>query len=171
MIVLGRVAAPFGIKGWVKIDPYGDDPLAWGEMSTWWLSRDADAADEHWQAHELRECRAHGNQLIVAFIGIDDRNAAETLRGMLVGAPRDALPAPDEDEYYWADLTGLRVINGADEELGTVAGLLSTGAHDVLRVVSADVEQAERLIPFVAAYVLAVERDNGIIRVDWQADW
>jgi hypothetical protein len=92
-----------------------------------------------------------------------DRTAAEAMKGLLVGAPRDALPTTDEDEFYWADLVGLEVINAAGERLGKVAGLIETGANDVLRVVGDD--GTERLLPFVSAVVLAVEKEAGLIRL------
>ena len=79
---------------------------------------------------------------------------------------------PAEGEYYWGDLVGLDVVNEADEALGTVSGLLSTGAHDVLQVQSGEGKGAvERLIPFVAAYVLDVDLAARRIRVSWQKDW
>jgi len=79
------------------------------------------------------------------------------------------LPVPAEDEYYWADLVGLAVVNGAGEALGKVAGLIETGANDVLRVLGDD--GVERLLPFVDAVVLDVDREAGVIRVEWGADW
>jgi 16S rRNA processing protein RimM len=168
MIVLGRIVAPFGVKGWLKIQPFGDDPVSWRTMDCWWLSPDSAAPDEAWQKAGLRTCRAHGKGLIVALEGIADRSAAEGLEGFFVGAPREALPPAGKDEYYWADLTGLAVANRQGESLGTVQGLLSTGVHDVLRVADGD---AEYLIPFVAAYVDDVDLVSGRIVVDWQKDW
>lgn len=168
MIVLGRIVAPFGIKGWVHIAPQGDDPESWADMSQWWIGRDADAPEEAWTPLPLRGHRIHGAGLVVHFEGYDDRTAAETLKGALIAAPREALPEPDEDEWYWADLVGLKVVTLADEPLGTVAGLLTTGVHDVLRVVE---DKQERLIPFVAAYAKEVDTDAGLIRVDWDKDW
>ena len=75
-----------------------------------------------------------------------------------------------EGEYYWADLTGLKVRNLQDEALGVVVGLISTGAHDVLRVRD-DEADTERLIPFVDAYVPQVDVAAGWITADWQKDW
>jgi len=106
---------------------------------------------------------------VVLLDGVDDRTAAEAMKGVLVGAPRDALPETDEDEFYWADLIGLDVINTAEERLGKVVGLLETGAHDVLRVVGDD--EVERLLPFVAAVVLTVDKEAQQIRVEWGSDW
>lgn len=168
MIVLGRVVAPFGVQGWVKIHPFGDDPLAWRRMGQWWLSDRDDADQGEWQAYRLKGCRVHGKGLVAAFEGVADRTAAEQLGGKYIGAPREALPETGEDEYYWIDLVGLTVANRAGERLGTVESLLETGAHDVLRVTDGD---NERLIPFVAAYVLAVDVAGGTITVDWEADW
>lgn len=168
MIVMGRIVAPFGVQGWIKIHPFGDDPLSWRKMRQWWLAEDPEAPDESWTPLTLRACRAHGKGLIAAFEGVDDRNGAEALEGRYVGAPRQAMPATAEDEYYWADLIGLAVQNEAGEALGTVAGLLSTGAHDVLQVQDGD---EERLIPFVAAYVLDVDLAARLVRVAWQKDW
>lgn len=168
MVVMGRIVAPFGIKGWVKVQPFADDAPEWGELPTWWLARSDNTPESDWQGFALRECKLHGNILLASLEGVDDRNASEALKGMLVGAPRSALPETSEDEFYWADLTGLKVVNTAEEPLGTVAGLMSTGAHDILQVIEGD---CERLIPFVKAYVLEVDTAAGLIRVDWQKDW
>jgi 16S rRNA processing protein RimM len=91
------------------------------------------------------------------------------MKGVLVGAPREALPQTEDDEFYWADLIGLTVINTAGDVLGKVDGLLETGANDVLRVLAED--KTERLLPFVAAVVLEVDKDAGQIRVEWGLDW
>lgn len=168
MIVLGRIVAPYGVQGWVKIHPFGDDPLAWRQMRQWWLNADSEGAAETWRPVTLRGCRMQGRALVAAFVESPDRNAAEALDGCYIGAPREALPDPGQDEYYWGDLVGMGVENRQGERLGTVAGLLSTGAHDVLQVVDGE---SEHLIPFVAAYVDGVDQDGRLIRVDWQQDW
>jgi len=165
IVVLGRLADPYGIRGWMKLQAFGDDPLSWGNMPVWWMAR----AGESWREVALKGLKAHGDGLLVALEGITDRNAAEALKGVLVGAPRAALPATGEDEFYWADLLDLTVVNTAGEQLGTVAGLIETGANDVLRVVGAD--GSERLLPFVATVVLAVDRAARQIRVEWESDW
>lgn len=168
MIVLGRIVAPFGVQGWVKIQPFGDDPQAWRKMPHWWLSADDKAAPQAWRQVALNACRVHGKSLVAALQDVSDRDAANALSGHYLAAPRAALPPPAEDEFYWADLIGLAVENTAGTALGTVSGLLATGAHDVLQVRDGE---TERLIPFVAAYVLEVDSAAGCIRVDWEADW
>jgi 16S rRNA processing protein RimM len=167
MIVLGRIAAPFGVEGWVKVHPFADDPLAWCQMSRWWLA--ADAPRPNWSPWNLRGCREHGGGLIASFEGVDDRNAAEGLKGLLVAAPREVLPQTGEDEYYWADLIGLDVVNEAGDLFGRVTGLIRAGAHEVLTV--RDEGGHERLLPFVETVVQEVDRASGVIRVIWQRDW
>ncbi len=168
MMVLGRISAPFGIKGWLKIQPFGDDPLSWAQMPDWWICPDADAPADAWRATRQLACQGHGTGLIAQLAASPDRDAAEALKGWFIGAPREAMPAPADDEYFWGDLIDMKVVNLADEPLGKVGSLLSTGAHDVLRVID---DESERLIPFVAHYVIEVDTDDRCIRVDWQKDW
>ena len=165
IVVLGRLADPYGMQGWLRLYPFGDDPLAWGKMPVWWVGTKGGP----WCEYGLKALKAHGDGLVVLLDGVPDRTAAEAMKGLLVGAPRAALPKTDEDEFYWVDLVGLDVVNAAGERLGEVAGLIETGANDVLRVVGDD--GVERLLPFVSAVVQAVEREAGRIRVEWGSDW
>lgn len=167
MIVLGRIVAPFGVQGWLRVHPFGDDPLSWKKMRQWWPGTAPDG--DVWVPYTLTGCKEHGKGGVIAsFAEVPDRNGAEAVDGYYIAAPRDALPKPDADEYYWADLVGLEVRNASGLVLGKVTGLMSTGAHDVLQVQEGEVE---RLIPFVAAYVTAVDIEAGTIRVEWEADW
>lgn len=165
IVVLGRLADPYGVRGWIRLYPFADDPLGWRALPVWWIAREG----EPWREIGLIDLKVHGDGLVVALAGISDRSAAEPLKGMLVGAPREFLPATSEDEFYWGDLIGLVVVNTAGERLGEVTGLIETGANDVLRVVADD--GTERLLPFVAAVVLSVDREAGMIRVEWGSDW
>jgi 16S rRNA processing protein RimM len=164
IVVLGRLADPYGIRGWIRLYAFGDDPLAWREIGAWQIGPEGGP----WREIGLKGLKLHGDGLVVSLDGVDDRGAAEKLKGMLLGAPRAALPETGDDEFYWADLIGLGVVNAAGERLGEVAGLIETGANDVLRVVDGE---TERLLPFVSAVVLAVDREAGLIRVEWGSDW
>jgi 16S rRNA processing protein RimM len=166
MVVLGRIVAPYGVAGWVKVHPFGDDPAAWRKMSRWWVGTDADG--HGWQPRVLKGLRVHGKGLVAKFDGIDDRVAAEGLDGCYFGAPRAELPKTDDDEYYWGDLVGLAVVNEDGEALGSVVSLLDAGANQVLVV--GDGER-ERLLPFVADVVKDVAVDEGRIHVAWGKDW
>lgn len=182
MVVLGRIVGPYGVRGWVHIHPFGDDPLAWKAMSGWWLSKDEGAPAVAWREYSLRDCRLHGDGLVACFMGIEDRNGAEALQGLYMGAPREALPKPSADEFYWVDLLGLEVVNAEGESYGTVVRLLETGANQVLVVHAAAGESGnaknaagervrERLIPFIANVVQDVDQAHSVIRVAWGADW
>lgn len=168
MVVLGRIVVPYGIKGWVKVHPFGDDPAAWRNIPQWWLAQSPEVGD--WAAKKLEGLRFHGKSLIAKFEGVDDRTAAEALDGFYVGAPREDLPQNAENEYYWDDLVGLDVVNEAGESLGKVASLIEAGAHQVL-VVQDEGGQREHLLPFVAGVVKEVAVAAGCIRVAWGKDW
>ena len=168
MIVLGRIVAPFGLHGWVKVHPFADDPDAWCHMPHWWLAAAAEAEPASWVRYKVEDAHVRANGLMVKFEGVTDRSAAEAIDGRYVGALREALPQTAIDEFYWADLVGLEVINTEGKRLGKVSGMLSTGAHEVLRV--QDGEQ-ERLLPFVAQVVKVVDTVRGVMNVEWSADW
>ncbi|MDR3323180.1 MAG: ribosome maturation factor RimM [Zoogloeaceae bacterium] len=165
-VILGRVAGPYGLQGFVRVQPFGDDPLDWQAMSEWWLAPTETGA---WRPLTLEKFRAHGEGFVASFADITDRNAADRLKGWYIGVPRASLPPPAENEFYWDDLMGLLVENEAGEALGTVHGLMETGANDVLRVV--DASGVERLLPFVDAVVKTVDLPKRRITVAWGLDW
>jgi len=169
LITLGRVTAPWGVKGWIKVTPFADTPGDLCGLTPWWLGR-----GETWRAYDVAEARPHGVSVIARLVGCDDRDAAAALKGSEIAVPRSALPAPGADEYYWADLIGLKVVNLQDEVLGEVTGLMGTGANDVLRVADRREDaqsERERLVPYVAHVIREVDLARGEIRVDWGLDW
>lgn len=159
---MGRIAAPFGVKGWVKVQPYSEDPGALMDFESWRVGHGEQHA--HYTVESIQD---HGTALVAKLGGIDDRNAAYALRGQEVAVAKRDLPPPEENEFYWSDLIGLTVINREGIELGKVANLMETGAHDVLVVKG----QREHLIPFVAAFVGTVDQAKGMIEIDWGEDW
>jgi 16S rRNA processing protein RimM len=162
MIVMGRVAAPFAVSGWVRIQVFTERPDGLLAYRDWWLRRDG-----QWRQAMVEEAAVHGRVVVAKLKGCDDREAAAALRGCEVAVPRAALPRNAEGEYYWADLEGLRVCNLQHQELGYIAGLIDTGANRVLVVRG----ERERLIPFVGAVVQSVDLARGEVAVDWGADW
>jgi 16S rRNA processing protein RimM len=165
LAVVGRIAAAFGVRGWVKVQLFGPEASALLDESSWHLKRPNEA-----EFHEVTplEVAPHGKGLIAQLEGMTERDAAAAAVGTQIAIPRAALPARAEGEYYWAELIGLAVINRAQEALGSVTGLMETGAHDVLVVKDGD---TERLLPMVAAVIDKVDLDAGEIRVDWGRDW
>ena len=170
IVVLGRLTGAYGVRGWVRIQPSGDDPLAWGTIDTWWIGRAREkAATPLWQPYSLLQCRLHGNEVVARLEGVEDRDAAEELKGALLGIVRADLPEPEEGAYYWGDLIGMRVTGYGGTKLGTVDRLLETGANDVLVVV--DDEGKERLLPFVEAVIGRVDRELRLIEALWDPEW
>jgi 16S rRNA processing protein RimM len=160
---MGRVAAPHGVKGWIKVVPFAAAPDALARHARWWIG-----ARGEWEEAEVVETAPHGTVLAARLAGCTDRDAAARLRGREVAVPRAALPEPAPGEYYWADLIGLEVVTAKGEPLGSVTGLFSTGPHDVLRVGEG---KRERLLPFVETVVRKVDVAARRIEVDWGLDW
>ena len=166
MVLLGRVLAPFGVKGWVKVEPFTESPDTLRSLAEWRLGRgDPDAA---WMPVSVAESAEHSGNIVARFEGCGDRDAALEYRGMGVAVPRSLLPPAKPGEYYQADLVGWNVLNEQGEELGRITGLFSNGAHEVLRVGHAG---GERLVPFVPAFVRGVDAEAGVVRVAWHSDW
>jgi 16S rRNA processing protein RimM len=161
-VVMGRIAAPFGIKGWVKVQPFTEDPGTLLDFESWRVGRDAQ------QTHYTVEAaQDHGKALVAKLAGIDDRDAAYALRGQEISVAKSALPPPQENEFYWSDLIGLKVVNRQGIELGTVDSLMESGTNDLLVVKGT----REHLIPFIAAFVGQVDLAGGTIEVDWGEDY
>ena len=126
---------------------------------------------------KIIEAKSHGDGIVACAHGIDDRPAAQALRGALICVARSSFPTADPDEFYWVDLIGLRVVNRDGHALGVVLGLIDTGPHAVLRIApdagregAALAPADETLIPFVAAYIDAVDLNGHQITVDWSLD-
>ena len=114
--------------------------------------------------------REQGDAIVATAQELPDRTAAEAVKGARVFVSRGSFPTPDEDEYYWVDLIGLDVFDRSARLLGRVDHLIETGPHCVLAVQGPDAATAQRLIPFVAAYVDRVDIAGRRIEVDWADD-
>lgn len=160
MVAMGRVVAPYGIYGWLKVQPDTATVKSLLDYADWWLG-----GSGQWRQWNVEHARVHGNTVLVKLRGVDDRDAAFAFKGQLVAVPRAQLPPAAEDEYYWTDLIGLGVRNQQQVDLGRVADVFATGANDVLVV--RDDAARERLLPFVAQVVLKVDLAAGSMLVDW----
>jgi 16S rRNA processing protein RimM len=161
---MGRVAAPHGVHGALKIRPLSEDPAALLAYRTWWLQM----REGEFAPYPVRGARTQGDALVAHFAGVESREAAFALRGAEVALPREALPSPGEDEYYQGDLVGMRVTNREGVDLGVLEDFVESGAHPIARVV--DLAGIERLIPWVGAYVDGVDTADRRIDVDWPAE-
>lgn len=167
LIEVGHISGAYGIRGWARIAPYSADAGAMLQVKDWWL----DLPDMH--NVKVLQARKQGDEVVALFSGIDNREAAEALRGSVVFISRSHFPALPEDEYYWVDLIGLSVFNRRGDALGTVKGLIDNGAHPVLQVTVENSENKVRelLIPFVDQFIGDVDREGGKITVDWELDY
>ncbi len=164
MVIMGRIVAAYGIKGWVKIQPYTEYLDSLLDYRSWWIGREGGP----WREVEVRQSEAHNKTLVAELPDCPDRSAAEKLKGLLIAVPRSNLPKQGKDEYYWSDLIGLAVVNEEGVQLGAVSGFLETGANHVLSVAN---DSGEILIPFVASAIKQVDLKNRTILVDWSADY
>lgn len=159
---MGRVSAPFGVKGWVRVQLYAESAENLVPHEFWWLG-----SGSEWRPYQVTRAERRGAALVAKLEGCDDRDAAAALRGREIAVARDELPQTGANEWYWTDLIGLEVKNAAGEVLGRLTRILRTGANDVLVVEG----ERERLIPFIEDVVREVDLAAGAIRVEWSADY
>ena len=163
-ILMGRIHGAFGVRGELKLESFSNPP----EAIFRYLPLTLRTAQGVEREVEGARGRATGKGIVMRLPGIEDRDAAEALRGAELYVPREALPPPAPGEYYWVDLEGLRVVNTGGVDFGVVSHLFSTGANDVLVARG----ERERMIPFVQPdYIVSVDFDAGVVTVDWDAEF
>ena len=170
LVLVGYVSGAFGIHGWVKVHPYSRDAAALLSSKTWWIDR------PDWRVIARSEAKLHGDDVVARLEGVNDRNAAEAMKGTTVKISRKQFPPVAEGEFYWIDLLGLQVVNLQGDILGVVRDLMDNGAHPILRVAAADIPEAElhkheKLIPFVEHFVKEVDQAGKKIHVEWGSDY
>jgi 16S rRNA processing protein RimM len=167
MVVMGRVVAPYGVYGWLKVVPDTEALDGLFDYDHWWLGKGSD-----WREYKVETAKVHNDVLLVKLVGINDRDAAFACKGKQVAVPRDQLPEPDENEYYWSDLIGLAVKNKVGIDFGNIIDVFETGANDVLVVNKhGALKSEEKLLPFIAAVVLEVDLEAKTMLVDWDEDF
>ncbi len=161
-LVVGRITRPHGVHGELTVEVRTDDP----ELR---LAVGAVLATEPASAGPLTVggTRWHSGRLLVTFTGIDDRNAADELRGTLLVVDSADLEEPtDADDFRDHQLIGLAVIAPGGEQVGTVTDVLHYGQDLLVVAGSGERAGAEILIPFVSAIVSDVDVAGGRLRVD-----
>lgn len=159
---MGRIVAPYGVHGWVKIQPFTQTLDSLFDYEHWWIGESSG-----WREADIDEARIYGKVIIAKFVACEGRDAALALKGKEIAVSRSDMPAAGEDEYYWSDLIGLRVNNLQKIDLGEIKDVFATGANDVLVVQG----ERERLIPFTAQAVQSVDLAARCMLVDWDADF
>ena len=164
-ILIGTIMGAFGVRGEVKIQSHTVPETAIFRYQPW-LLRDARGTERTLEGGVRGRSGAKG--VVATIPGVEDRDAAEALRGTDIHVPREALPPPKPGEYYWVDLEGLRVETIEGLALGHIDHLFATGANDVLVVRG----ERERLIPFLQPDVVTrVDFDAGLVVVDWDPEF
>ena len=164
--VVAKVGAPFGLKGQLRLWSFTDPVDNVCDYHHWYIKRPKGP----W--HKLEGCRIDrmGQKLMIHFKGCDNPEQARQYTHALLGVDRGEFAPLESDECYWADVSGLRVINQQACQLGVVDYVLETPANPVL-VVQSQGQNNPILIPWVKAYVLDINLDDEVIRVDWEATW
>jgi 16S rRNA processing protein RimM len=147
-ILLGRIAAAHGVRGEVLIKPFTERPrdiAAYGPLD-----------DGRGRTLQIEAVRVTPKGVVAAIAGIGDRNAAEALKGTPLYVDRDCLPAPDEGQFYHADLIGLAAVDPGGRPLGEVVAVHNHGAGDILEVRLAETGRSE-LVAFTDAFVPEVD--------------
>jgi 16S rRNA processing protein RimM len=126
LIILGVIGAPHGVKGEVRVKSSTADPLDIGGYGPVTLPDG--------RRLKVKSVRPGGEVVIVKLEGVNDRNAAEALKFQTLAVPRDRLPPPDENDFYHADLIGLRCETADGGLVGHVAAVHDFGAGDILDI-------------------------------------
>ncbi len=163
VVTVGRVGKTHGLKGWLRLYSYTEPLDNLLSYQPWLLKKGND-----WEPANVEDKQMRGQQLLVKFAGFDVPETARALTNSYIGVTRQTLPELPDGEYYWIDLQGLTVVNTTGIELGKMDHIFDTGANPVM-VVEGD---KQLLIPYVHDhYVLDIDIDKQLIRVDWELDY
>ncbi len=162
MVVVGRIGRIFGIKGWMKLHSFTEPMENILNYKQWYIFM-----GNSWEPITPEDIKIHGKGLLIKFLDLNTPEQAQIYTNADIGITSDQLPKLTTNDYYWSDLEGLKVINTAGEELGTVAYLFATGANDIMVVKGSK----ERLLPYIKQVVLKVDLQQGTILVDWGLDF
>jgi 16S rRNA processing protein RimM len=160
---MGRLLGPFGLEGWIKVNVFTETPAALGAFDRW-----AVRTPQGWRELALEDFAVHSKGPVAKFAGCNHRHAAAALNGAEVAVSRAALGEAAAGTLYQIDLLGLEVVDSAGARLGEVERFFQAGDAAVMVVRGA--ANHERMIPFVDAYVKAVDREARRITVDWKGE-
>jgi 16S rRNA processing protein RimM len=168
-IVLGKISSVYGVKGWVKVFSYTEPMDRILEYGDWTLRQGQTMIPV-----EVDKGRSHGKGMVAHLKGVDDREVAKKYSGAEICVPKDRLPELDEGEYYWYELEGLAVVTTNNVVLGEVDHLMAAGpGNDVIVVKGSanSIDKRERLIPYVDQFVLDIDLEEGVLKVDWDPEF
>ncbi len=157
-VCVGAIAGAFGVRGEARLKPFTEDPQAvasYGPVET----------EDGARSFTLKISRPIGDGLAVWLSGVKTREEAEALKGTRLYVSREALPEPEEDEFYHADLIGLKVEDLKGEPLGVVRSVQNYGAGDFLEIVTPG-RKAPALMPFTRETAPKIDLKGGRLVAD-----
>ena len=150
---VGQIVNTFGVKGFVKVNPFTDDAERFEELKTVYICK-----KDGMQKVEIQEVKYHKNMVLLKIKGIDDMNEAEKVKGLYLKIDRKDAKKLPKDTYFIADLIGLDVYSDENKYLGKVEDIFSTGANDVY-VVKND-EGKQILLPSIPEVLKTIDLEN-----------
>jgi 16S rRNA processing protein RimM len=160
-VELGRIGAPFGVKGWMHVDSYTDPSDGLLGYPHWVLR----IGSGERITRRVAEGHPQGDRLVARLDGVEDRDAASALTGAVIEVQRAEMPPPGKRQYYRADLVGLAVRNLEGVQLGNVMQFVDAPTGPVMVV--RDAEGREHWVLATPQYLRKVEVDAGLILVNW----
>jgi 16S rRNA processing protein RimM len=150
---VGQIVNTFGVKGFVKVNPFTDEPERFEELKTVYVCK-----KDEMQKVEIEEVKYHKNMVLLKLKGINDMNMAESLKGLYLKIDRKDAKKLPKDTYFIADLLGLDVYSDKDEYLGKVDDIYSTGANDIYVIKNEEGKQI--LLPGIPEVLKTIDLEN-----------
>ena len=169
---MGRLGSTYGLKGFLKVQSFTEQPENLFSYAPWYLKR----RGQDWREVEVEAWKPHGDGFIVKLKAIDVKEEAALLTGMDIGIKRSSLPALSGDEIYLVDLEGCTVLGLGGVNLGIVSRVVDQGAAPIMVVSPSDQPKGgpreERLIPYVRGPIVSkVDLEAKTIWVEWGEDY
>ena len=161
-LLVGKIHGVFGVQGWVKIFSYTKPRKNILEYQPWYF-----VDNETYKVIEITSGREQSKTIVAQVKGINNRDEALQLIGKDLYINKDRLPEIDNDAHYWHELTGFRVINKNEVDLGIVDYLVDTGSNHVLVTKG----NTEHWIPYIEPFLVSVNKHKKVISVDWDENF
>lgn len=165
-VIIGRIGAPYGLKGWVKVQSFTEPQSNLCDYPQGWLKH---PTQKTWQPYQA-SIKQLSKAILFKFTDCEDPETARKLTGAMLAIERRALPKLEKDEYYWSDLEGFKIITQSGVCLGKIEYFIPTGANDVMLIKDED-SKKQQLIPYIDEVVLKVDLEQGELLVDWHPEF
>ncbi len=155
-IELGKITAPVGIKGELRVFPYTDEQTRFSAVKKLLAGG---------REYAVEAVRYQKDMVVLKLKGVDDRNAAEALRNQLLTISRDDIWDNPEDTYFVKDLVGMRVVSDDGKPIGTLSNVLENPANDLYEISPEDTSKPAFLVPAVKEFILDVDLENRVMTI------